>query len=73
LLLAGLASVSVTVGQFVLMGEPVGIMGSRTIGQTVTTGAGVSRPTLYIEMRKSNEPVDPSGWWASPETSTQSG
>jgi septal ring factor EnvC (AmiA/AmiB activator) len=73
ILLAGLAAVSVNVGQFVLMGEPVGAMGSRTIGQTVTTGAGVSRPTLYIEMRKSNEPVDPTGWWATPDTPTQSG
>jgi murein hydrolase activator len=73
ILLAGLAEVSVEVGQFVLMGEPVGIMGSRTIGRTVTTRAGVSRPTLYIEMRKDNEPVDPTGWWAAPETPTQSG
>jgi septal ring factor EnvC (AmiA/AmiB activator) len=67
ILLAGLESVSVNIGQFVLMGEPVGTMGSHTIGRTVTTSAGNSRPTLYIEMRKSNEPVDPSGWWA-PET-----
>jgi septal ring factor EnvC (AmiA/AmiB activator) len=75
ILLAGLAEVSVQYGQFVLMGEPVGVMGSRTIGQTVTTSAGVSRPTLYIEMRKNNEPVDPTGWWAQPqtETPTQSG
>jgi septal ring factor EnvC (AmiA/AmiB activator) len=73
ILLAGLAAVSVNVGQFVLMGEPVGTMGSRTIGQTVSTGAGVSRPTLYIEMRKNNEPVDPTGWWASTEPPTQSG
>lgn len=73
ILLAGLAEVSVGYGQFVLMGEPVGTMGSRTIGQTVTTSAGVSRPTLYIEMRKSNEPIDPTGWWAPPETPTQSG
>jgi septal ring factor EnvC (AmiA/AmiB activator) len=72
-LLAGLASVSVEIGQFVLMGEPVGTMGSRTIGRTVTTSAGVTRPTLYIEMRKNNEPVDPTGWWATPETPTQSG
>ncbi|RYE86803.1 MAG: hypothetical protein EOP19_05915 [Hyphomicrobiales bacterium] len=72
-LLAGLASVSVEIGQFVLMGEPVGTMGSRTIGRTVTTSAGVTRPTLYIEMRKNNEPVDPTGWWAAPETPTQSG
>jgi septal ring factor EnvC (AmiA/AmiB activator) len=73
ILLAGLAAVSVDIGQFVLMGEPVGTMGSRTIGQTVTTSAGVSRPTLYIEMRQKNEPVDPTGWWANPETPTQSG
>lgn len=73
ILLAGLANVSVDIGQFVLMGEPVGTMGSRTIGQTVTTSAGVSRPTLYIEMRKNNEPVDPTGWWAQPQTPTQSG
>lgn len=72
-LLAGLAAVSVEIGQFVLMGEPVGSMGSRTIGRTVTTSAGVSRPTLYIEMRQDNEPVDPTGWWALPETPTQSG
>ena len=73
ILLAGLAQVSVGIGQFVLMGEPVGTMGSRTIGQTVTTSAGVSRPTLYIEMRKNNEPVDPTGWWAETQTPTQSG
>jgi len=73
LLLAGLAAVTVDIGQFVLMGEPVGTMGSQTIGRTVTTSAGVSRPTLYIEMRKDNEPVDPTGWWASPANPTQSG
>lgn len=73
ILLAGLAGVSVDIGQFVRMGEPVGTMGSRTIGQTVATSAGVSRPTLYIEMRKNNEPVDPTGWWAQPQTPTQSG
>ena len=73
ILLAGLADVSVDIGQFVLMGEPVGTMGSRTIGQTVTTSAGVNRPTLYIEMRKNNVPVDPTGWWAQPQQPTQSG
>lgn len=72
-LLAGLANVAVEIGQFVLMGEPLGTMGSQTIGRTMTTSAGVSRPTLYIEMRKDNEPIDPTGWWASPENPTQSG
>lgn len=73
ILLAGLAKVTVDIGQFVLMGEPVGTMGSRTIGQTVTTSAGAARPTLYIEMRRNNEPVDPTGWWAPQQTPTQSG
>lgn len=69
-LLAGLDTVSVDIGQFVLMGEPLGTMGSRTIGRTVTTNAGNSQPTLYIELRQNNEPLDPTGWWATP---TQSG
>lgn len=72
-LLAGLAKVDVQIGQFVMMGEPVGTMGSQTIGRTVATSAGVSRPTLYIEMRKNNEPVDPTGWWSVASVPTQSG
>ncbi len=71
--LAGLETATVNIGQFVLMGEPIGTMGSRTIGRTVTTSAGNSQPTLYIELRKDNEPVDPSGWWAPPANTTQSG
>ena len=73
ILLAGLDKVAVNIGQFVMMGEPVGAMGSQTIGRTVATSAGVSRPTLYIEMRKNNEPVDPTGWWSPPANPTQSG
>jgi septal ring factor EnvC (AmiA/AmiB activator) len=72
-LLAGLATVDVTPGQFVLMGSKIGIMGSRTIGRTVASSAGAQRPTLYIEMRDKNQPMDPSGWWASPDNPTQSG
>ena len=69
-LLAGLETVTVDIGQFVQMGMPLGTMGSRTIGRTVTTNAGADQPTLYIELRQNNEPVDPTGWWATP---TQSG
>jgi septal ring factor EnvC (AmiA/AmiB activator) len=69
-LLAGLETVTVDIGQFVLMGEPLGTMGSRTIGRTVTTSAGNSQPTLYIELRRENEPIDPTGWWASEAATT---
>jgi septal ring factor EnvC (AmiA/AmiB activator) len=72
-LLAGLAEVSVDVGRFVMMGEPIGTMGSRTIGRTVTTSAGVSRPTLYIELRRLSDPVDPSGWWSRTQMTIESG
>ena len=68
ILLAGMANVDVTPGQFVLMGKKIGAMGSRTIGRTVATSAGAQRPTLYIEMRQNNEPIDPTGWWASSDT-----
>ena len=69
-LLAGLETVTVDIGQFVQMGMPLGTMGSRTIGRSVTTNAGAAQPTLYIELRQNNEPLDPTGWWATP---TQSG
>lgn len=69
-LLAGLDTVTVDIGQFVQMGMPLGTMGSRTIGRSVTTNAGAAQPTLYIELRQNNEPLDPTGWWANP---TQSG
>ncbi|HYD08395.1 MAG TPA: peptidoglycan DD-metalloendopeptidase family protein [Reyranella sp.] len=73
ILLAGLEAVEAKVGQFVRMGDRLGAMGSRTIGRTVATSAGASNPTLYIEMRNSNSPIDPTGWWASPTNTTQSG
>jgi len=73
ILLAGLASVDAQLGQFVRMGDRLGAMGSRTIGQTVATSAGATRPTLYIEMRNNNAPIDPTGWWAAPQNPTQSG
>lgn len=72
IVLAGLDTVSVDLGQFVLMGEPLGVMGSRTIGHTTTASTGVSRPTLYIEFRNNDKPIDPTGWWA-PQSKTQSG
>ena len=66
-LLAGLDTITAEISQFVQMGEPLGTMGSRTIGRTVSTNAGNDQPTLYIELRENNEPFDPAGWWASQE------
>ena len=50
-LLAGLAKIDAVVGQFLLEGEPIGAMGE-----------GDDEHTLYIELRKENQPVDPALW-----------
>jgi len=58
--------ISVNVGQFVLTGEPVAIMGSGS--QTPATLASSShQPALYVEFRKDGTPVDPAPWWAASE------
>ena len=64
--LAGMDRISVGIGQFVLTGEPVAVMGSSSqMASTVTTGS--SQPVLYVEFRKDGTPVDPSPWWATSE------
>ena len=63
--LAGMDRISVDVGQFVLTGEPVAVMGSGS--QIAAPAAGSSQPVLYVEFRKDGTPVDPSPWWATSE------
>jgi murein hydrolase activator len=64
--LAGMERISVDVGQFVLTGEPVAIMGSGS-QVAATLSSGSSQPVLYVEFRKDGTPVDPSPWWAASE------
>ena len=65
-LLAGMERISVDIGQFVLTGEPVAVMGSRS--QSSPTGTtGLKQPVLYVEFRKDGSPIDPSPWWATNE------
>ena len=40
------------VGQWVLAGEPVGVMGSSQNGD----------PKLYVELRRDGHPIDPEPW-----------
>jgi len=51
-LLAGIGRLDTSVGQSLLAGEPVGIMVAET------------KPTLYIELRKNGQPINPAGWLA---------
>lgn len=63
-LLAGLESVYVSVGQWVLAGEPVGLMAQSD--QAAATGAPSAErgAKLYVELREGGQPVDPLPWMA---------
>jgi septal ring factor EnvC (AmiA/AmiB activator) len=65
-LIAGMERISVSIGQFVLTGEPVATMGSTSQVASVLA-ANPSQPVLYIEFRKDGTPIDPGPWWAANE------
>lgn len=62
--LAGMATTNVSLGQTVLSGEPIGAMGEARVASAVTLGSANSSPELYVEFRKDGKPVDPAPWWA---------
>ena len=65
-LLAGMERISVDLGQFVLTGEPVAVMGGGSqVSAAVATRS--KQPVLYVEFRKDGTPIDPSPWWATNE------
>ncbi len=49
-LLSGLDRIDVAVGQWLLAGEPVGVMSSDGL------------PELYVELRRASQPIDPLPW-----------
>ena len=53
-LVAGMARIDGFIGQWVLAGEPVGVMGSREGG----------KPALYLELRRKGRPINPLPWLA---------
>jgi septal ring factor EnvC (AmiA/AmiB activator) len=58
-LLSGLERIDAVVGQWVLAGEPVGVMGRRA--------GGAGSPRLYYELRRDSRPIDPLPWLAMDE------
>lgn len=65
ILLAGMDRISVSLGQFVLAGEPVATMGDPQKDTSGQPSSDKRVPTLYIEFRKDGTPIDPQPWWAS--------
>jgi len=66
-LLAGMEQISVDLGQFVVTGEPVAVMGGRVHVTATINNTGTGQPVLYVEFRKDGVPVDPGPWWAAGE------
>ena len=64
LLLAGMDQINVEVGQFVLAGEPVAIMGEASLISPASGAVETNDPVLYVEFRKDGGPIDPGPWWA---------
>lgn len=60
-LLAGMSRIDSEMGQWVLVGEPVGIM-EPTMG---------TEPVLYVELRRDGRPINPLTWLASHSANTQ--
>jgi septal ring factor EnvC (AmiA/AmiB activator) len=52
--LAGLDRLDVAAGQRLLAGEPIGVL----------AGSGGSGASLYVELRRNGQPVDPRPWFA---------
>jgi septal ring factor EnvC (AmiA/AmiB activator) len=67
IVLAGMDRINVNVGQFVLAGEPVAVMGERSAKTAAAIAIGAAQPILYIEFRKDGAAIDPGPWWAKPE------
>jgi len=63
ILLAGMEEIYVRRGQFVLSGEPVAAMGEASASES--RSGNKARPSLYVEFRKNEKPIDPKPWWAS--------
>ncbi len=62
ILLAGMERIQAEVGQFVLAGEPVASMGGMLQARAKDTP--VKDPTLYVEFRRDQQPIDPAPWWS---------
>ncbi len=63
-LMAGMDRITVDLGQFVLAGEPVAVMGSGSRAANAASG----QPQLYVEFRKDGVSIDPAPWWAATDS-----
>lgn len=64
IVMAGMDRLNVSLGQAVLAGEPVGMMGEARLASIAASSLGNTTPELYVEFRRNGKPIDPQRWWA---------
>ncbi len=64
IVLAGMERIDAALGQFVLGGEPVAIMGSTRLASIEDIDHTSAKPILYVEFRKDGNSIDSAPWWA---------
>jgi septal ring factor EnvC (AmiA/AmiB activator) len=68
IVLAGMDRINVEIGQFVLAGEPIAVMGDGSVKTAATIAVGTLQPVLYVEFRKDGAAIDPGPWWVKPDS-----
>lgn len=63
-LLSGMDTTLVELGQFILAGEPVAKMGETRLASANNLNFSLDQPILYVEFRKDGTAIDPSPWWS---------
>ena len=64
IVLAGMERIDAALGQFVLGGEPVAVMGSTRLASIGDIDHTSAQPILYVEFRKDGSSIDSAPWWA---------
>jgi septal ring factor EnvC (AmiA/AmiB activator) len=63
IVMTGLGEINVELGQFVLAGEPVAVLGTKKLANLGELDHSSAQPMLYVEFRYNEKPIDPAPWW----------
>ena len=64
IVMTGMERVNVELGQSVLAGEPVAVMGVTRLASIADVEHTSAQPLLYVEFRKDGNAIDSAPWWA---------
>ena len=64
IVLAGMERIDAALGQFVLGGEPVAVMGATRLASIGDIDHTSAQPILYVEFRKDGNSINSAPWWA---------